>query len=105
MGKTPRLSHLQFLVLGTLLKGPRPGREIRNALSRFGENRSGPGFYQLMARLEEATLVEGSYDQKIVEGQIIRQRTYRLRTPGRSAWNQCRKFNETVIAEFGTSRA
>lgn len=105
MSPTPRLSHLQFLVLGTLLRGPRPGREIRDDLRRFGVKRSGPGFYQLMSRVEEAELVEGSYKQKIVEGQIIRERTYRLRGAGRNAWNQCRKFNENVIAEFGTSRA
>ena len=105
MDPTPRLSHLQFLVLGTLLKGSRSGRGIREDLRRFGVNRSGPGFYQLMARLEDAELVEGSYKQKIVEGQIIRERSYRLRAPGRTAWNRCRRFNESVIAEFGTSRA
>ena len=105
MSRNPHLSHLQFLVLGTLLQGPRPGREIRAALRRFGVKRSGPGFYQLMARLEEATFVEGSYKQQVIEGQIIRERIYRLRVPGRTAWNQCRKFNETVIAEFGTARA
>ena len=105
MSSNPRLSHLQFLVLGTLLKGARPGREIRDELHRFGVKRSGPGFYQLMARLEEAEWVEGSYKQKVVEGQIIRERSYRLRGAGRSAWNQCRKFNESVIAEFGPSNA
>ena len=105
MSPTPRLSHLQFLVLGILLQDQRPGREIRDELRRFGVKRSGPGFYQLMARLEESELVDGSYNQKIVEGQIIRERTYRLRGAGRTAWNQCRRFNESVIAEFGTSRA
>ena len=105
MNPTPRLSHLQFLVLGTLLQGPRPGREIREELRRFGIKRSGPGFYQLMARLEESELVDGSYRQKVVAGQIIRERSYRLRASGRAAWNQCRKFSESVIAEFGTSRA
>lgn len=105
MTPAPRLSQLQFLVLGTLLQGRRPGREIRGELRRFGVKRSGPGFYQLMARLEEAGLVEGSYDQKVVDGQIIRERGYRLRAAGRTAWNQCRKFNESVISEFGTSHA
>lgn len=105
MSTNPRLSHLQFLVLGTLLQGPRPGREVRDELRRFGVKRSGPGFYQLMARLEEAEWVEGSYKQKIVEGQIIRERSYRLRGAGRTVWNHCRKFNESVIAEFGPSRA
>ena len=48
MSSAPRLSHLQFLVLGTMLQGPRLGREIRGDLHRFGVKRSGPGFYQLM---------------------------------------------------------
>lgn len=105
MTQTPRLSHLQFLILGTLLQGRRPGREIRDDLRRFGVRRSGPGFYQLMGRLEEAGFVEGSYEQKIVEGQIIRERTYVLNTSGRLAWNRCRQFNEMVISEFGPSSA
>ena len=105
MSSAPRLSHLQFLVLGTMLQGPRLGREIRDDLRRFGAKRSGPGFYQLMSRLEEAEWIVGSYKQKTVEGQLIRERVYRLRGAGRTAWNQCRDFNESVIAEFGTSRA
>lgn len=105
MSPTPRLSHLQFLVLGSLLHGDRLGREIRDDLRRFGVKRSGPAFYQLMSRLEDSELVEGRYEQKIVDSQIIRERTYRLKTTGRQAWNDCRRFNETVIAEFGPSNA
>ena len=105
MSSPPRLSHLQFLVLGTLLHRERPGREIREDLRRFDVKRSGPGFYQLMSRLEEAGFVEGWYEQKIVEGQIIRERTYRLSAGGRTAWNRCREFSESVIAEFGPSNA
>ena len=105
MSQPPRLTHLQFVILGILLRGRRPGREIREELRRFGVARSGPAFYQLMGRLEEAGLVEGSYQQQIVEGQIIRERTYELQAVGRQAWNQCRRFNEQVIATFGTSGA
>lgn len=101
MSRAPRLSHLQFLVLGTLLGGLRSGREIRDDLERFGVKRSGPGFYQLMARLEESGFVEGQYDQRIVESQIVRERSYRLSSAGRRAWHQCRRFSEKVIAEFG----
>jgi len=101
----PRLSHLQFLVVGIVRAQTLAGREIREQLRAFNVRKSGPAFYQLMARLEDSALVEGTYHQEIVEGQIIRERTYRLRGTGRTAWNQCRKFNETVIAEFGTSRA
>ena len=105
MSPTPRLSHLQFLVLGSLLHGDRHGREIREDLRRFGIKRSGPAFYQLMSRLEDAELVEGRYEQKIVDSQIIRERNYQLKATGRRAWNDCRRFNETVVAEFGPSSA
>ena len=105
MSPTPRLSQLQFLVLGTLLRGERVGREIRDDLQRLGVKRSGPSFYQLMSRLEEAKLAEGRYEQRIVDGQIIRERTYRLTAAGRRAWDDCRRLNETIVAEFGPSNA
>ena len=105
MSQPPRLSHLQFLVLGALLQGERAGRDLRRELGRFGVKRSGPGFYQLMARLEESEMVEGWYEQKTAAGQLVRERTYKLTAAGRRAWNICRKFNERVIAEFGVASA
>ncbi len=105
MSSETRLSQLQFLVLGSLLQGERPGREVREELARFGVKRSGPSFYQLMSRLEEGRLVEGRYRQRIVDSQIIRERNYRLTAKGRSAWDGYRRFNESIIAEFGPSNA
>ncbi len=97
----PRLSHLQFLVLGVLLSEELRGRDIRARLEEFGVRKSGPGFYQLMARLEDARFVRGRYEQEIIEGQIIRERCYKIRAPGVSAWNECRDFQATVIEELG----
>ena len=50
----PSLTHLQFLVLGVLRTDEQSGRVIRQALHAYGIRRSGPAFYQLMARLEKA---------------------------------------------------
>ena len=97
----PRLSHLQFLVLGILLSEKLLGRDIRARLQEFGVRKSGPAFYQLMARLEDAKFVRGRYRQQIVEGQIIRERSYEIRAPGVSAWNECRDFQTSVIEELG----
>ena len=47
----PVLTHLQFLVLGVLRNDPQPGRTLRKALSGYGIRRTGPAFYQLMARI------------------------------------------------------
>ncbi len=100
----PKLSHLQFLVLGTLLPGQRRGHEIREQLAEFGVRKSGPAFYQLMARLEDAELVKGRYRQEVIEGQIIRERTYTIRAAGVTAWERCRAFQLDVINKLGARR-
>ena len=59
----PALTHLQFLVLGVLRANEQPGRVIRQAIATYGVRRSGPAFYQMMARLERDGLIEGWYEQ------------------------------------------
>jgi DNA-binding PadR family transcriptional regulator len=90
--RLPAITHLQFLVLGHLLDTPCAGRDIRAALERYGVRRTAPAFYQMMARLEDAALVEGWYDQKIIDGQLIKERHYRLRPAGTRAWAATRDF-------------
>src|SRR5947209_3715754 len=88
----PDLTHLQFLVLAALMDGEQAGRYVREKLARAGHKKSGPAFYQFMARLEESGLVEGHYDQKIVEGQIIKERVYKVTGHGIHAWEDVRNF-------------
>jgi hypothetical protein len=45
-----------------------------------------------MARLEDAKFVRGWYLQKIVDGQIIKERRYRVLAPGLRAWQRTRDF-------------
>ena len=97
----PDITHLQFLVLGLLFKGERPGREIRSELAGFGVRRSSPAFYQMMARLEDAGLVTGHYDQKVIDAQIIKQRCYRLTAAGTAAWKRTRAFYHTSVRASG----
>ena len=96
--RIPAITHLQFLVLGLLRQGPRLGRELRVELARHGVRRPGPAFYQMMARLEEAGLVAGEYDQKVVAGQIIKERRYDITAPGTAAWTLTRDFYVKQIA-------
>lgn len=93
----PPLSHLQFLVLGVLRQQSLPGREIREQLRSYDVRKSGPAFYQLMARLEDAGLVKGSYHQEIVESQIIRERHYKITASGSRSWEASRDFYIRVI--------
>ena len=92
----PSLTHLQFLVLGVLRTDEQSGRVIRQALHAYGIRRSGPAFYQLMARLEKAKWVEGWYEQVVVGDQSVTERRYRITPDGKKRWNDARAFYEHV---------
>jgi DNA-binding PadR family transcriptional regulator len=94
--RLPGITHLQFLVLGNLLSTTQPGRAIREALAGYGVRRSGPAFYQLMARLERDGLVEGWYEQITVGDQSVMERHYRIRPAGSKLWADTRAFYESV---------
>jgi DNA-binding PadR family transcriptional regulator len=100
----PEITHLQFLVLGMLRGHERTGRHLRRALARHGVRRTGPAFYQMMARLEDAGLVTGEYDQKIVDGQIIKERRYALMPRGDAAWSATRAFYSEAIDTYGARK-
>jgi DNA-binding PadR family transcriptional regulator len=94
--RLPRLTHLQFLVLGLLRNGEQPGRLVRETLARHGAKRSAPAFYQLMARLERDGLVEGWYEQITVGGQGVTERRYRIRPIGTQLWTEARDFYAAI---------
>lgn len=91
------LPHLQFAVLGALGSAKRTGREIREELRALDLKKTGPAFYRLMTRLEEAGFVEGWYEQEVVDGQIFRERVYRARPEGERVWRRTRDFHLAVI--------
>ena len=88
----PRLTHLQVLVVANLLRTALRGRDLRARLRDSGIRQSGPAFYQMMAALEDGGYVSGWYEQQIVDGQIIRERHYKVLAAGKSAWLGCRDF-------------
>ena len=101
----PEITHLQFLVLSLLGGEELPGRAIREGLTAQGERKSGPAFYQFMARLEDAGLVDGWYDQKVVAGQIIKERRYRVTGDGARACDEARNFYATAPARLSAGIA
>ncbi|HEV8147088.1 MAG TPA: hypothetical protein VGP79_11935 [Bryobacteraceae bacterium] len=92
----PALTHLQFLVLGVLRANEQPGRVIREAIATYGVRRSGPAFYQMMARLERDGLVEGWYEQITLSGQAVKERRYRIKPAGARLWSATQSFYESV---------
>jgi DNA-binding PadR family transcriptional regulator len=88
----PELSHLQFAVLEVLGAAQMSGKDLRKGLNGIGLKKSGPAFYQMMARLEEAKFIEGWYIQQIIDGQIIKERQYKITGNGIRALNQAKRF-------------
>ncbi len=97
----PEITHLQFLVLGLLLEGSQFGRDVRERLAEFGVKKSGPGFYQMMSRLEDGGFVTGAYEQQIIDGQRINQRRYEVTSQGQQAWRTSRNFYLKSIQLLG----
>lgn len=95
------LPHLQFAVLGILGSDGKSGQDIRDTLSEMGVGKGAPAFYRLMGRMEEAGLVEGSYDQEVVDGQIYRQRVYKVTAAGLRAREASSRFQLAIIRRFG----
>ena len=81
----PELTPMQELILGIIGTTESKGRFLREELAKQNVNKSGPAFYQMMSRLEESGFVEGWYEQKIIEGQIIKERTYKMTGKGHHA--------------------
>jgi len=88
----PGLTHLQALAISLLVEEPGAGRVLRQRLKEQGVRQSGPAFYQFMAGLEDAGLVQGRYEQQVVNGQIIRERHYQVLPSGRRALKEVRDF-------------
>lgn len=92
MSDLPEITHLQFLILGALRQQEAAGRDLRELLQQKQAARSGPAFYQMMARLEDAGLVHGEYRQQSIGGQTIKERHYRIQPAGERAWQATRDF-------------
>jgi DNA-binding PadR family transcriptional regulator len=101
----PKLSHLQFVVLVLIQEGASSGKELRSALQDDGMRKSGPSFYQLMARLEDNGWVKGEYKQEVIDGQIIRERHYTLTPNGSRALQLSTSFYERWIHRFDAGAA
>jgi hypothetical protein len=95
----PSISHLQFLALGVLIGGERPGRQLRDVVAGYGIRRTLAAFYQMMARLERDGLAEGWYEQVRIGDQAVTERRYRATAAGVRVWNRTRAFYEAVCLE------
>ena len=102
----PEITHLQYLVLGTLLNGDEAGYRIREEMAKQGAKKSGPSFYQLMARLEAEGLVKSRYEHSMIGTQPIKESWYKLTAAGRRAWETTSEFYAAASStQGGTANA
>ena len=59
---------------------------------------------QALRQREDARFVSGEYDQKFVDGQIIKERRYSLTSQGDAAWSATRAFYTDAIDAYGAPR-
>ena len=90
--RIPKITNLQFLTLSILIEGACSGRDLRERLAQYKHRKTAPAFYQFMSRLEEARLVKGRYEQKLVAGQAVKERLYEITGSGVSAFDEYRDF-------------
>ncbi|MDB5357730.1 MAG: hypothetical protein JWN24_4183 [Phycisphaerales bacterium] len=88
----PDITHLQFLVLEILGPQERSGRFVRDKLAANGEAKTQAAFYQIMARLEDARMVEGSYRPVKVGGHVVQERWYKITGVGRKSYGDTLDF-------------
>jgi len=92
MNETPKLTNVQMLFLECVGADKVSGRHLREQMAQRGWKKSAPMFYQLAARLEDEGLVEGSYQQRVIAGQPVRERQYRLTARGKEAFVEALRF-------------
>ena len=81
----PEMSYLQILIIEGIGGGRVAGRQIREHLKQNGVSKTGPAFYELMSRLENSGFVQGEIEQKVIDGQDVTERFYRVTSKGANA--------------------
>jgi len=81
--KLPELTHLSYAVLKTVKNSKKHGRKIRLFLEEtISHETSLAAFYQLMSRLKKIGVINGNYCIRVVDGQTIKERVYRITPSG-----------------------
>jgi hypothetical protein len=89
-----------FFVLGRLMDGPRPGRQLRDALLEARWRGSWPKFFRLMAKLEERGLVRRYRQADMVPE--IEVHWFALEDAGRGEWARLQLLLISELQREGT---
>jgi DNA-binding PadR family transcriptional regulator len=100
------LSHVQAMILQLITEaasapsegssGRVAGIDLRSQLKAEGYGTSGPGFYQIMGRLEDNGYIKACESKVMIGGKSYRQKEYSITGAGRNALEEYRKLASKV---------
>lgn len=90
----PTITHLQAAILKQLRDSPLAGVAVRIGLCALGIKKEGPAFYQLMARMEEAGLIDSRKTPLTVGDQRYHECHYKITAKGRKELERTEEFYE-----------
>jgi DNA-binding PadR family transcriptional regulator len=97
----PSISVVQAVILQLLAEaaewtdqktGTAPGHELRKRMALEGIKKNGPGFYQIMGRLEDNGYVKTSDSTIIIDKKVYKQKLYQITRSGQRVLDQYRHF-------------
>ncbi|MEK6894086.1 MAG: helix-turn-helix transcriptional regulator [Nanoarchaeota archaeon] len=91
------ITPLQFATLSLVENESLEGPELRKRLkSKFGYNAGRATYYEMLGRLKNDSLMEGSYCLSETRGQIVRAKIYSATEKGKNEMKRARDFYKSV---------
>ncbi len=73
------------------------GRDIRDAMKAQGHNKTKAAAYQLFARMVDAGLLEGDWEEWQEDGETYRRKVFKVTAEGHRAHERTRDFYEQPL--------
>ena len=94
------LPHLQFLIIAIMGPKKMSGRDIREAMRAQGAHKTKAAAYQLFARMVDAGLLEGDWEEWLEDGETYRRKVFRVTGEGHLASDRTRDFYQQPLVAF-----
>jgi len=103
--KREPLPHLQFLIIAIMGHRKMSGRDIREAMKAQGAHKTKAAAYQLFARMVDAGLLEGDWEEWLEDGETYRRKVFKVTGQGHLAYDRTRDFYEKPLVAFARGTA
>ena len=86
------LPHLQFLIIAIMGAKKMSGRDIRDQMKAHGAHKTKAAAYQLFARMVDAGLLEGDWEERKEDGETYRRKVFKVTFEGLRAAERTQEF-------------